>query len=144
MRLDRLLANSGYGTRSEVRKLILKGLVTVDGQVVKDIGFNASESSEISIGNSQIETSSNLYFKLNKPDCVLTAMEDKRLKTVALSALFSLVVIPSFGQDLLANQAPVDRKMKAVDTLMLQQLIQNEVWEASPAADLYDSWENGE
>ena len=83
MRLDRLLANSGYGTRSEVRKLILKGLVTVDGQVVKDIGFNASESSEISIGNSQIETSSNLYFKLNKPDCVLTAMEDKRLKTVA-------------------------------------------------------------
>ena len=67
-----------------------------------------------------------------------------RLKTFALSALFSLVVIPSFGQDLLANQAPVDRKMKAVDTLMLQQLIQNEVWESSPAADLYDNWENGE
>ena len=67
-----------------------------------------------------------------------------RLKTIALSVLFSLVVIPSFGQDLLANQAPVDRKMKAVDTLMLQQLIQNEVWETSPAADLYDNWENGE
>ena len=67
-----------------------------------------------------------------------------KLKTIALAALSSLVVLPSFGQDLLANQAPVDRKMKAVDTLMLQQLIKNEVWEASPAADLYDSWELGE
>lgn len=68
----------------------------------------------------------------------------KRLKTVAISALCSLVFLPASGQDLLANQAPVDRKMKAVDTLMMQQLIKNEVWETSPAADLYDSWDFGD
>jgi len=68
----------------------------------------------------------------------------KRLKTIAFAALCSLVVIPASGQDLLANQAPVDRKMKAVDTLMMQQLIKNEVWEASPAADLYDTWDMGD
>ncbi len=67
-----------------------------------------------------------------------------KLKTIALAALTSLAVLPSFGQDLLANQAPVDRKMMAVDTLMMQQLIKNEVWESSPAADLYDSWDMGE
>ena len=66
----------------------------------------------------------------------------KRLKTIAFSALCSLFVIPASGQDLLANQAPVDRKMKSVDTLMMQQLITNEVWELSAAADLYDSWES--
>ena len=55
-------------------------------------------------------------------------------------AIASLAVLPAAGQDLLANQAPIDRKMKAVDSLMLKQLISNEVWE-SPAADLYEEWD---
>ena len=45
------------------------------------------------------------------------------------------------GQDLLANQAPIDRKMKAVDSVALIRLIQYEQME-SPAADLYSDWEN--
>ena len=56
-------------------------------------------------------------------------------------AIASLAVLPASGQDLLANQAPIDRKMKVVDSLMLQQLISNEVWE-SPAAELYEDWDN--
>ncbi len=56
-------------------------------------------------------------------------------------AIASLAVLPAAGQDLLANQAPIDRKMKVVDSLMLQQLISNEVWE-SPAAELYEDWDN--
>ena len=65
----------------------------------------------------------------------------KQLKKLSLLALASLVALPMAGQDLLANQAPIDRKMKAVDSLMMQQLIMNEVWEA-PAADLYEDWSN--
>jgi len=56
-------------------------------------------------------------------------------------ALVSLAVLPAAGQDLLANQAPIDRKIKAVDSLMMKQLLMNEVWE-SPAADLYEDWDN--
>lgn len=64
-----------------------------------------------------------------------------KLKKIALVAMASLAVIPVAGQDLLANQAPIDRKMKAVDSLMMQQLLTNEVWE-SPAANLYNDWNN--
>ena len=53
----------------------------------------------------------------------------------------SLATIPATGQDLLANQAPIDRKMKTVDSVALFQLIQFEQLE-SPAADLYNDWEN--
>ena len=53
----------------------------------------------------------------------------------------SLVAIPVTGQDLLARQAPIDRKMKTVDSVALSRLIQFEQME-SPAADLYDDWEN--
>lgn len=65
----------------------------------------------------------------------------KRLKKLSLIALASLATLPMAGQDLLANQAPIDRKMKAVDSVMLQQLIINEVWE-DPAIDLYGEWSN--
>ena len=45
------------------------------------------------------------------------------------------------GQDLLAKQAPIDRKMKAVDSMALHRLIQAESYE-NPAADLYNDWNN--
>ena len=45
------------------------------------------------------------------------------------------------GQDLLARQAPIDRKMKAVDSVALQRLIDTENFD-SPAADLYKDWNN--
>lgn len=83
MRLDKMLANSGYGTRSEVRKLIMRGLVRVNGDVVKDIGFNVSENDKTEIGSTEVTAKTYLYYKLDKPDGYLTAMEDKRLPTVA-------------------------------------------------------------
>ena len=45
------------------------------------------------------------------------------------------------GQDLLARQAPIDKKMKAVDSVALQRLIYIENYD-SPAEDLYDDWSN--
>lgn len=48
---------------------------------------------------------------------------------------------PAMAQDLIARQAPVDRKMKRVDTLALQSLINHEN-ELSPSAELYDDWNN--
>ena len=65
----------------------------------------------------------------------------QRLKKIALLALSSLAVAPTMAQDLLANQAPIDRKMKAVDSIALRQLIESEEL-ASPAADLYQDWNN--
>lgn len=78
-----MLSNSGYGTRSDVTKAIRKGLVTVNGVVVKDNGYHVSDDDEVIIDGESAVSKSHLYFKLDKPDGVLTAMEDKRLPTVA-------------------------------------------------------------
>ena len=53
----------------------------------------------------------------------------------------SFTSLPSQGQDLLARQAPVDRKMKAVDSIVLHRLIEQEIFE-NPAGDLYEEWDN--
>ena len=68
-------------------------------------------------------------------------MKFKRLKTLAILALASIATLPATAQDLLARQAPIDRKMKAVDSVALHRLILNEQAE-TPAADLYEDWNN--
>lgn len=65
----------------------------------------------------------------------------KKLKTIAAVACMTICSLPMMGQDLLARQAPVDKKMRAVDSVALQRLIIQEQYD-SPAADLYDEWEN--
>lgn len=68
-------------------------------------------------------------------------MKFRRLKTLAILALASIATLPATAQDLIARQAPIDRKMKAVDSVALHQLILNEQAE-TPAADLYEDWNN--
>ena len=65
----------------------------------------------------------------------------KKLKTFAILTVAATFSIPMMGQDLLARQAPIDRKMKAVDSMALHRLIQAESYD-SPAADLYNDWNN--
>lgn len=83
MRLDRLLANSGIGTRSTVRDIISRGSVQVNGAVVTDSSFHVNDSDLITLDGQDINCQTKLYFLLDKPDGVLTAMEDKRLPCVA-------------------------------------------------------------
>ena len=65
----------------------------------------------------------------------------QKIKDIAFLAIATLCTLPTMGQDLLARQAPIDRKMKAVDSLALQRLIFTENYD-SPAEDLYEDWNN--
>ncbi|MBO4682179.1 MAG: rRNA pseudouridine synthase [Clostridiales bacterium] len=82
MRLDRTLANSGIGTRSSVRSLIASGGVSVNGVIAKDPGMQVTEADKITCKGVEVGQKENLYFLLDKPDAVLTAMEDPRLSCV--------------------------------------------------------------
>ena len=65
----------------------------------------------------------------------------KILKTFAISAMLTMTAATASAQDLLARQAPIDKKMKAVDTLALRSLIDREQM-GSPSAQLYKEWSN--
>ena len=62
------------------------------------------------------------------------------IKVVAV-AVFALVSLNVSGQDLLARQAPIDKKLKAVDSVALIRQIHKEM-DAYPAYDLYPNWDN--
>lgn len=58
-----------------------------------------------------------------------------------LVAVAAMVSLSSFSQDLIARQAPIDKKLKSVDSLALQRQIRTEQSEY-PALSLYPNWDN--
>ena len=65
----------------------------------------------------------------------------KTIKTIALTIVLALVSLPAASQDLLARTAPVDKKMKSLDTLALHEVVERENME-TPSSDLYSDWDN--
>jgi 16S rRNA pseudouridine516 synthase len=83
MRIDKLLANSGFGTRTEVKKLLKSGVVLVDGKMIKDgSGHVDPESSSVSVAGEDLVYKEFVYYMMNKPQGYISATEDKYLKTV--------------------------------------------------------------
>ena len=67
-------------------------------------------------------------------------MDFSWIKTTVF-AVTAMVSLNSFSQDLIARQAPIDRKLKSVDSLALQKQIRAEQ-SLYPAFDLYPNWDN--
>ena len=83
MRLDKFLSELGIGTRSEVKALLKKGLVTVNGEVVKKPECKVDESmDEICFGGEKLCYEAVQYFLLNKPAGCVTATRDHLSETV--------------------------------------------------------------
>ena len=67
---------------------------------------------------------------------------NKTFKTLALTVLIALSSEPVFAQDLLARQAPVDRRAKRLDSIEVKALTERENTH-TPAAQIYgDEWDN--
>lgn len=64
---------------------------------------------------------------------------EKFIRKIALTSVVALAAVPALGQDLMARQAPVDQRSKAVDPVALQSVINRENSE-NPSSDLYEEW----
>ena len=83
MRLDKFLANAGVGTRKEVREILKKRKVLVNGNFEKDGSTQINEDTdEILMDGEKLSYNEFIYLMLNKPDGVISATEDARHKTV--------------------------------------------------------------
>lgn len=83
MRLDKALTYAMV-TRSEAKKLLKSGTVTVNGKSEKDGGKAVSKDDDIRIGGQKIVIRLHTHIMMNKPAGVLTATEDKHGETTVL------------------------------------------------------------
>lgn len=110
MRLDKYLTEMEIGSRSQVKALIKKGLVEVNGVVCRNSDYKLDENKDVvSYGGEKLSYQKFRYYILNKPKGVVTATRDTIEKTV---------------MDLLGNVrktelAPVGRLDKDTEGLLL-------------------------
>lgn len=83
MRLDKFLCEMNQGTRSRVKELIRRGLVTVNGVTAKNADSKVDESTDIiCVQGQRLCYRKFFYFMLNKPAGLVSATQDKLSATV--------------------------------------------------------------
>lgn len=111
MRLDKLLANMGFGSRKDVKSLIKKKKVTVNEAVVKDSSSHINlEYDTVRVNNEVVVYQEFIYLMMNKPPGYVSATVDDRDKTV-------IDLLPQSYQ--LFNPFPVGRLDKDTEGLLL-------------------------
>jgi len=90
IRLNRYIALSGVCSRREADEYIRKGLVSVDGKKVTDLGIKVPRSAVVHLRGKRIFPEEKVYILLNKPkDCITTTRDPEGRRTV-----FDLVKLP--------------------------------------------------
>ena len=83
MRLDKFLVESGLGSRSQVKQLLKKGQVWVNGAAVTSAKTQIDErSDQIVVDGQPLVYEKFVYYLSNKPKGVISATEDDRHRTV--------------------------------------------------------------
>ncbi|MGM9551826.1 MAG: pseudouridine synthase [Clostridia bacterium] len=82
MRLDKLVSDAIGITRKDAKNLIKKGLVSINGEIIKDAGCDVNERASLSVNGKEAEYKKFIYLMMNKPQGYVSATDDKRQKTV--------------------------------------------------------------
>jgi len=83
LRLNKFLANAGVCSRREADDFILAGVVTVNGEVVTELGTKVKRTDEVKFHDQLVKLEKKVYVLLNKPkDCVTTSDDPQQRMTV--------------------------------------------------------------
>lgn len=83
VRLNKYLANAGICSRREADEFIQAGVVSVNGQVVTELGTKVLRTDDIRFHDQKVSMEKKVYVLLNKPkDCVTTSDDPQQRKTV--------------------------------------------------------------
>ena len=82
-RLDKIIASQGKFSRSEVKKLVKSGRITIDGKLPKSSDIKLSpDECDIRIDGESLNYKKHIYIMLNKPQGVISASNDREQQTV--------------------------------------------------------------
>ena len=76
IRLNKYLANAGVCSRREADDFITAGVVTVNGQIVTELGTKVKRGDEVRFHDQTISIERKIYILLNKPKDYVTTVED--------------------------------------------------------------------
>lgn len=82
MRLDKFMTMQGYGSKKQVKRIIYQRKVEIDSEIVLKEGFNVDPAiHKVTIGTSKFSKPVHVYYMLNKPNGVVSAVKDSNYQT---------------------------------------------------------------
>ena len=83
LRLNKFLANAGVCSRREADDFIMAGVVSVNGEIVTELGTKVKRTDEVKFHDQLVKLEKKVYVLLNKPkDCVTTSDDPQQRTTV--------------------------------------------------------------
>ncbi|MFQ3587593.1 MAG: pseudouridine synthase [Fimbriimonadaceae bacterium] len=90
-RLHKRIAAAGVCSRREAERRILEGRVTVNGQIVREMGRKVGPEDEVRVDDQPLPTVRRYYLLLNKPTGVVTTMRDPQGRRTVVD------LVPDYG-----------------------------------------------
>jgi len=87
IRLNKYISNSGICSRREADELIKAGAVTVNGQVVTEMGNKVKPEDTVVYGGERLTSERKKYLLLNKPKGYITTLDDPQKRNTVLSLI---------------------------------------------------------
>ena len=87
IRLNKFIANSGVCSRREADKYIEAGLITVNGQIVTELGTRVSPTDDIRFSGERLKGEKKVYIVMNKPKNFVTTTSDPHAEKTVMDLI---------------------------------------------------------
>ena len=87
IRLNRLIANSGICSRREADEIIQKGLISVNGKKITDLGTKVRKNDDVRYKGKRLSAEKKIYVVMNKPKGYVTTVRDPHADNTVLELL---------------------------------------------------------
>ena len=83
-RLQKVIAQSGVASRRKAEELMKQGRVTVDGEVITEMGYQVKQGAKIMVDGKPIIKENKVYYLMNKPKKTLCTLNDEHQRTTVV------------------------------------------------------------
>lgn len=88
MRINKFLASAGVGSRRKVEEYILDKKITVNGNVITELGYDVKDNDKVCFNGKPLSIEEKkTYIMLNKPKCYITSLSDEKGRRVVTDLL---------------------------------------------------------
>lgn len=97
-RLDKILASQGNFSRRDIKEMVKKGRITLNGAVVTDSAAKVCETDTVTLDGTDVTLKKHIYIMLNKPEGVVSAStseDDRTVVDLVPEALFRKGLFPA-------------------------------------------------
>lgn len=97
-RLQKIISASGICSRRKAENLITNGEVTVNGEVITELGTKVSGDDDIRINGKKLSSEPKVYYLLNKPRNVISSTSDKEGRKTVIDLINTKLKIYPIGR----------------------------------------------